>query len=187
MHPLAKRAAQYLFHSEEPYLHLTLHTPDIPSGSYVFSIYAWQYTGYNPYTKLLTVCENEKIAAELPYLLEDASNSEGEPDGQFDWTDIEKRHVQMWTEAREKHRSDIKSLEAFKLESIANTFRNRIRSLEQQIRDAYDENIKRMRQSELETVRAKYTRKISEIKATADKADVLTTLLVNGIITIVGD
>lgn len=187
MHPLAKQAAQYFGHSEKPHLHLTLNTSDIPSGSYVFSIYAWQYTGYNPYTKLLTVCENEKIAAELPYLLEDASNSEGEPDGQFDWTDIEKRHVKMWLEASAKHKSEIKSTESFKLESIANTFRNRIRSLEQQVQDAYDENIKRMRQSELETVREKYTRKISEIKATADKADILSALLVNGVITIVGD
>lgn len=187
MHPLAKQAAQYFGHSEKPYLHLTLHTSDIPSGSYVFSIYAWQYTGYNPYTKLLTVCENEKIAAELPYLLEDASNSEGEPDGQYDWTDIEKRHVKMWLEASAKHKSDIKSTESFKLESIANTFRNRIRSLEQQVQDAYDENIRRMRQGELETVRAKYTRKISEIKETADKADVLFALLVNGVIKIEGD
>ena len=93
----------------------------------------------------------------------------------------------MWLEASAKHKIDIKSIESFKLESIANTFRNRIRSLEQQVQDAYDENIKRMRQSELETVRAKYTRKISEIKATADKADVLSALLVNGVITIVGD
>ena len=93
----------------------------------------------------------------------------------------------MWLDAREKHKTDIKALEAFKLESIANTFRNRIRSLEQQIKDAYDENIKRMRQGELETVREKYSRKITEIKGIADKADVLTSLLVNGVITIMGD
>ena len=187
MHPLAKQAAQYFGRSEEPHLHLTLSTSEIPSGSYVFSIYAWQYTGYNTYTKLLTVCENEKIAAELPFLLEDASDSGSKPDGQFDWTDIEKLHVKMWLEASTKHKRDIKSTESFKLESIANTFRNRIRSLEQQIQDAYDENIKRMRQSELETVREKYSRKNTEIKATAEKADVLPSLLVNGVITIVGD
>lgn len=44
-----------------------------------------------------------------------------------------------------------------------------------------------MRQSELDTVREKYSRKITEIKEIADKADVLTTLLVNGVITIMGD
>lgn len=187
MHPLAKQAAKYYSHRESAYLHLQLHTSEIPSGQYVFSVYAWQYTGYNTYTKLITVCENEKIAVELPFLLEDADSSESKPNGQFNWSRIENHHVSMWLEAREKHKSEIKALEAYKLESITNTFRNRIRSLEQQIKDAYDENIKRMRQSELDTVREKYSRKITEIKEIADKADVLTTLLVNGVITIMGD
>lgn len=187
MHPLAKQAAKYYSHRESAYLNLQLHTSEIPSGQYVFSVYAWQYTGYNTYTKLITVCENEKIAVELPFLLEDADSSESKPNGQFNWSSIENHHVSMWLEAREKHKSEIKALEAYKLESITNTFRNRIRSLEQQIKDAYDENIKRMRQSELDTVREKYSRKITEIKGIADKADVLTTLLVNGVITIMGD
>lgn len=187
MHPLAKQAAKYYSHRESAYLHLQLHTSEIPSGQYVFSVYAWQYTRYNTYTKLITVCENEKIAVELPFLLEDADSSESKPNGQFNWSSIENHHVSMWLEAREKHKSEIKALEAYKLESITNTFRNRIRSLEQQIKDAYDENIKRMRQSELDTVREKYSRKITEIKEIADKADVLTTLLVNGVITIMGD
>lgn len=187
MHPLAKQAAKYYSHRESAYLHLQLHTSEISSGQYVFSVYAWQYTGYNTYTKLITVCENEKIAVELPFLLEDADSSESKPNGQFNWSSIENHHVSMWLEAREKHKSEIKALEAYKLESITNTFRNRIRSLEQQIKDAYDENIKRMRQSELDTVREKYSRKITEIKEIADKADVLTTLLVNGVITIMGD
>lgn len=187
MHPLAKQAAKYYSHRESAYLHLQLHTSEIPSGQYVFSVYAWQYTGYNTYTKLITVCENEKIAVELPFLLEDADSSESKPNRQFNWSSIENHHVSMWLEAREKHKSEIKALEAYKLESITNTFRNRIRSLEQQIKDAYDENIKRMRQSELDTVREKYSRKITEIKEIADKADVLTTLLVNGVITIMGD
>lgn len=187
MHPLAKQAAKYYSHRESAYLHLQLHTSEISSGQYVYSVYAWQYTGYNTYTKLITVCENEKIAVELPFLLEDADSSESKPNGQFNWSSIENHHVSMWLEAREKHKSEIKALEAYKLESITNTFRNRIRSLEQQIKDAYDENIKRMRQSELDTVREKYSRKITEIKEIADKADVLTTLLVNGVITIMGD
>lgn len=187
MHPLAKQAAKYYSHRESAYLQLQLHTSEISSGQYVFSVYAWQYTGYNTYTKLITVCENEKIAVELPFLLEDADSSESKPNGQFNWSSIENHHVSMWLEAREKHKSEIKALEAYKLESITNTFRNRIRSLEQQIKDAYDENIKRMRQSELDTVREKYSRKITEIKEIADKADVLTTLLVNGVITIMGD
>ena len=41
-----------------------------------------------------------------------------------------------------------------------------------------------MRQSELETVQENYNQKYAEIKATAERADIYTTLLVNGVITI---
>ena len=187
LHPLAKQAAQYYSHGNSIYLHLQLNTSEIPSGNYVFSVYAWQYTGYNTYTDLITVCENDKIAAELPSLMEEASDTGVIPDGEFDWSEIESHHVIMWQEACDNHKSKIKSIETFKLESIANTFRNRIRSLNQQIRDANEENIKRMYQGELEDVQEKYAHKVSIIKGIADKADVLATLLVNGVITIVGD
>lgn len=187
MHPLAKQAALYFNRSESSYLHLKLNTNCIPSGQYVFSIYAWQYVGYNTYTKLVTVCENEKISMELPYLLEDATSNENDPVDQFDWSALEKCHVQMWRDAADKYKSDNKVTESYKLESIANTYRNRIRSLEQQIKEAYDESIKRMHQSELDTVREKYSRKISKIKEVATTADIFTTLLVNGVITIMED
>lgn len=185
MHPLVKQAAQYYSRSGVDHLHLRIVSSEIPAGKYSFSIYAWQFTGYNTYTKLITVCKNEKIAQELPSLLEDATVSDNEPEGQFDWSDLEDQHVHMWLDAREKHKRDIKSTETFKLESITNTHNNRIRSLEQQIKDAYDENIKRMRQSELEIAREKYSHKIPKIKDTANKADILTKLLVKGVITIV--
>ena len=68
---------------------------------------------------------------------------------------------------------------------MANTHRNRIRTLEQQVRDAFDENIRRMRQSELETAQETYARKIVSIKETAERAEIYTTLLVNGIISVV--
>lgn len=187
MHPLAKQAAQYFNQSKLSHLYLDFHTSEIPAGQYIFSIYAWQYKGYSTHTKLVIVCENNKIAKELPYLLEDMISSQNQPEQEFDWSVLENLHVKMWADEKRKYTSDIKSTEAFKLESIENTFRNRIRYLEQQINNVCDENIKRMRQSELETIREKYNRKISEIKATATTADILTTLLVNGVISVTED
>ena len=67
---------------------------------------------------------------------------------------------------------------------MANNQRNRIRSLEQQVRDSYDESIRRMKLSELETAQENYTRKANEIKSSAVKADIYTTLLVNGVVTV---
>lgn len=184
MHPLAKQAAVYFTNNETSYLSLRLFTNQVPEGDYVFSVYAWRYTGFNTYTKLTIVCENDIISKELPYIIEEAADADKRADGSFDWTALENLHVQMWLAERDLHRRDVQTTLTFKLESLANMNRNHIRSLEQQIKDAVDDNIRRMRHSEMENVQEKYNQKVAEIKATADSADLYTTLLVNGVITI---
>ena len=184
MHPLAKQAAEYFATGETSYLRLRYFTRAIPAGNYIFSVYAWRYAGYNTYTRLITVCENETIANELPAILEEAANNNDKADGHFDWSVLEDMHAQMWSAERNKHKRDVGATMTFKLESLTNTHRNRIRTLEQQVADAFDANIRRMRQSELETVQENYLRKVAAIKETADQAELYATSLVNGIITI---
>ena len=72
----------------------------------------------------------------------------------------------------------------FKLESLENTHRNRVRSLEQQINDAVDEQIKRMKTSELETIQADFRKKAEDIRSAQARADIHTSLLANGVIII---
>ena len=182
MHPIVKQAAAYFSSKEISYLQVRFYTTEIPAGNYKFSIYAWKHVSFNTYTKLITVCENDTIAQELPAILEEASGLENKNDAVFDWTDLEKQHVQLWLSAKDKYKRDVKTVVKFKLESLANTHRNRVRSLEQQICDAYDSNIKRMKQSELETVQVNYARKVANIQDMADRAEIYTTLLVNGIV-----
>ena len=124
------------------------------------------------------------MANELSFILEEAVNINEEAKGSYDWSPLEDIHVQKWLAERDKHKQDVNTTVTFKLESLANTHRNRIRSLEQQVRDAFDENIKRMRQSELETAQEQYERKVSAIKEAADHAEIYTSLLVNGVISI---
>ena len=184
MHPLAKQAAEFFTSGETAYLHLRYSTRQIPTGNYVFSIYAWKYAGFNTYTRLITVCENEMVANDLPFILEEAINGDSKTEGSFDWSALEDKHVQLWLAEREKYKRDVNTTVTFKLESLANTHRNRIRSLEQQVRDAFDESIRRMRQSELETAQEQYECRVSIIKETSDRADIYATLLVNGVISI---
>ncbi len=184
MHPLAKQAAVYFAGGETSYLRLRYFTRQIPQGDYVFSIFAWKYAGFNTYTRIITVCENESVTKELPAILEEATSVDGNTEGIYDWSSLEDKHVQMWLAEREVHKRDVSTTITFKLESLANTHRNRIRSLEQQVRDSIDESIRRMRQSELETAQEQYERKVAEIKGTADRSEIYTTLLVNGVISI---
>lgn len=184
MHPLAKQAAEHFAKGETAYLKLQHYSNTIPAGNYPFSVYAWRFTGFNEYTRLVIICKNEQIAEELPDILENASNSPISKTMSYDWSDLEGLQVVRWMDARSKHKRDVTTTITFKLESLANNQRNRIRSLEQQVQDAFDDSIRRMKMSELETVQENYSRKVNEIQSLAAKADIYTTLLVNGVITI---
>ena len=184
MHPLARQAANYFARGEEIYLKLQHYSNTIPAGEYPFSVYAWRFTGFNDYTRLVTICENEQVAAELPDVMESAAGTVSRRNAAADWSGLEELQVARWMFARTEHKTEVNTTITFKLESLANNQRNRIRSLEQQTKDAVDESIRRMKMSELETVREDYDRRVQEIKALATKADIYTTLLVNGIITV---
>lgn len=184
MHPLAKQAAELFSKGDTVYLKLIHYTDSIPASTYPFSVYAWRFTGFNDYTRLVTICENEQVAAELPDILENARSVMGNDDINYDWAILESLHVARWMSARAEHKRNVSTTITFKLESLANNQRNHIRSLEQQINDAYDDSIRRMKMSELEAVQENYARKTNEIQSLTNKADIYTTLLVNGIITV---
>lgn len=187
MHPLARQAAEYFSKSEKVYLKLQYASNVIPTGSYPFSIYAWKFTGFHTLTRLVTICENELVAAELPDILENATNATNARYGDFadcDWLNLEKLQVARLMTARTEHKRDVSATIAFKLESLANTQRNRVRSLEQQIEEAFKDSIRRMKMSELETVQENYDRKVKEIQSLATKTEIYTKLLVNGVITV---
>jgi hypothetical protein len=78
----------------------------------------------------------------------------------------------------------VRATGTFKQESIENTFNSRIRSHEQQINNATDDKIRIMHQSGLESDIEMRSHKISEITKTVERADILISLLVNGVITI---
>ena len=185
MHPLAKQAAESYDYNEVQYLKLKYYTSAIPAGNYLFSVYAWDYLGFNTFTKIVAVCENDRIANEIPSILEDAVNEKNNEDGNHDWSALEEKHARIWQAEKEKHRTSVRSILNFKLESLLNTHQNRIRFLEQQISDTADDNIRQMRQSELNKAKERNEQKVTAIKEMASRADIFTKPLVNGILTIV--
>jgi len=100
------------------------------------------------------------------------------------WDSLELMHMCEWKEAKEKYLSDTENTTMFKIESLENTHRNRVRSLEQQINDTYDESIRRMKMSELETIQADFDKRAERIRAERSRADIHTALLANGVILI---
>lgn len=185
MHPLVKQAAKYYATSDISYIHLDYYADDLPKGSYPFSIYAWSYVGLNPMFRVVSVCEDDLIAAELMDILQEAQTSaEHIKVDKTMWSSLEGKHIAMWQSEKESYLAGVQNTVTYKLESIGSNFRNRRRTLEQKIRDSFDEKIRRMYQSELNTATEKYQIKVDEINERATRADIHTTLIANGIIDI---
>lgn len=188
MHPLVKQAAKYYATSQVSHIHLEYYSDEVPAGTYPFSIYTWSYVGLNPMFRIVPICENEMLAAELTDILQDAdSSSTSITVGNETWAGLEGMHIALWQREKERYLAGIQSTANYKLESISSNYRNRKRTLEQKIRDAFDEKIRRMYQSELSTATEKYQTKVDEINDRASRADIHTALIANGVIEIKRD
>lgn len=185
MHPLVKQAAKYYATSNVSYIHLDCYSDDLPEGTYPFSIYAWNYVGLNPMFRVVPVCENDLIATELTNILQEAETSfvHSTVDKAM-WTGLEGKHIALWQREKEVYLTSIQSTATYKLESIGSNYRNRKRTLEQKIHDAFEEKICRMYRSELNTATEKFQLKVDEINNRVSRADIHTSLIVNGIIEI---
>ena len=185
MHPLVKQAAKHYATSQVSHIHLEYYTDDLPTGTYPFSIYAWNYVGLNPMFRVVPVCENEIITSELTDILQEADTSSANATVDNNpWSGLEGRHITLWRAEKENYLTGIQSTANYKLESISSNYRNRRRTLEQKIRDSFEEKIRRMYQSELNSATEKYQMKVNEINERAARADIHTSLIANGIIDI---
>lgn len=180
MHPLARQAADLLTKSSTMQLCLHLYSDKIPAGQYLFSVYAWRYTGFNSYTRIITVCENEEIESELPDILENSIEYPIRSSNTFDWTGLELRHVMKWQNAVADYQRRINTSKAFKLETLSNNYRNQMRSLERKINVAANDSIRRMYMSEMESISDRFEKKKLEIEQT--RAEIYTNILVNGVV-----
>ena len=185
MHPLVKQAAKYYVTNQVSYIHLKYYSDELPEGTYPFSIYAWNYVGLNPMFRVVPVCENSLLSAELTDILQEAESTTAHVSVDTGtWAGLEGMHIAIWQREKESYLAGIQSTANYKLESISSNYRNRKRTLEQKIRDAFDEKIRRMYQSELSTATEKYQIKVDEINDRASRADIHTSLIANGIIEI---
>lgn len=185
MHPFVKQAAKYYSTSQKSYIHLKHYSSDLPQGRYYFSIFAWNYVGLHSQFKVVPICDNPMVAAELTDILQDAvALSEKVEIDPTAWDTLESNHYLIWQTEKEKYVSRIRNTANYKLESISSNYRNRKRTLEEKIREAFDEKIRRMYQSELDTATENYNAKIAEINESTFRADIHTSLIANGILDI---
>lgn len=185
-HPLAKQAASFFSEQKQVLnLYFEYSSDEFPKGEHIFSIYSWKYKGINNSTKLITICDDKNIGDALPEILMDVNgSSSGGSSKQYDWSKLDEKHIRDLINEKNEYRNYVKNTISFKLESLGNNHRNRVRILERQINESFDESIRRMRVSELENICSEYEVKENELKNKAEKADIYADLIANGVILI---
>ncbi len=178
LHPLVKQAAAALLSDtdQRAATKLKAQTKEAPAGRYEFVIYQWQFHGIREDLALKPIVSSDAVMPHLDRLLEKAVDATTEGQGDNDspvWGELEARHYQLWSAARAEHRQRTLDLAAYRRGSLSTSHRARIGLLNEQLEQANDEKIRRMRQSQIDSAEADYARRIGELDRAIEKADVV--------------
>jgi superfamily II DNA or RNA helicase len=185
LHPLVRQAAMSFDARQRVVATLKVQTKDVPAGRYEFAIYQWRFHGIREDLVLRPIASSEAITAHLGRLLEkavdlatDDSGDSGVPvcDG------LDAQHYNLWSEARTKHRQRTQELAEYRRESLSTSHRARMALLEEQLRQASDEKIKKMRQSQITAAEADYARHIQDLDIAMERADVTAGAVAYGVL-----
>lgn len=174
-HPLVKQAAISLDARERIVTALQVKSNAIPEGRYEFAIYQWRFHGIKEDLILQPVASSEVVTTHLSGLLEKAKEAPMDKPGDGGlpkWDDLGTQHYSLWSEARAKHQRRTRELAAYRRESLATSHRARISLLEEQLKQANDEKIQRMRQSQITAAEADYAQRIQGLDIAMERVDV---------------
>jgi hypothetical protein len=189
LHPFVKQAALALTPSGKVITTIRVKDNTLPGGDYLFAIYQWQFHGIREDLVLRPVSNSEQVTRCLARLLEKAEEyliaKDTLPDVSA-WDELEVCHYKLWSEAREEHRQRIKELAQFRRESLTTSHRARIALLKDQLEQATDEKIRRMRQAQIKAAEEDYARRVQELDIAAERADITAKPVAYGVISIYG-
>lgn len=175
LHPLVKQAALSFDSRHRVITSLKVQTHEVPAGQYEFSVYQWRFSGIREDLVLRPIASSSVITAHLGRLLEKAIDATIEAPIQRDshvWDELDAQHHTLWSEAREQHRQRTQELAEYRRESLSTSQRARIALLEEQLTQASNEKIRKMRRSQIDAAEADYARHIQEIDIAMERADV---------------
>jgi len=190
VHPLARQAAMSLDTEKRVITTLKVESNDVPEGRYEFAIYQWRFEGIKEDMVLKSVALTDTLAPHLDSLLEQAVDTI--PAETVDraapvWKKLDESQYDLWSQARATHQQRNRELAEYRRESLTTSHRARISLLDEQLSQATDEKIRRMRQSQIDAAEADYARRIQELDIAMERAEVISEPVAYGVINIVGD
>ena len=189
LHPLVRQASRAFDTTKRVVTTLKVKDQSVHGGDYLFAIYQWRFLGIREDLVLCPVTTSEQVTSHLGKLLEKAEENPTSADDVPEpsaWDEIDTHHYKLWSEARKKHQSRTQELAQYRRESLETSHRARISLLEEQLGQASNDKIKRMRQAQITAAEADYARRIQELDIAMERADITAQPVAYGVIQIEG-
>ena len=189
IHPLVKQAAMSFDTRQRVITTLKAQANEVPAGRYEFAIYQWRFHGIREDLVLRPIALSEVVTAHLGHLLENAVDAATEAPRDSSsplWDELDAQHYKLWSEARAKHRQRTQELAEYRRESLSTSHRARIALLEEQLKQAGNEKIQKMRQSQIAAAEADYARRIQNLDIAMERADVTAEPVAYGVLAVDG-
>jgi ATP-dependent helicase HepA len=189
LHPLVKQAALSFDTKKQVITNLMVTSKIIPAGRYEFAVYQWRFYGIKEDLILKPIASNDLLTEHLDHLLEsalDCPDSMQEGFGTPSWDNLDIKHYSLWNDTRDRHRKKTQELAEYRRESLSTSHRARIALLEEQLSQATNEKIHKMRRSQIDAAEADFARRIQELDIALERADIVANLVSHGIIHVAG-
>ena len=184
LHPLVKQAAASFETKERVIVSLKAQDDEVSTGHYEFAIYQWRFHGIREDLVLKPVASSEPVTARLGRLLEKAVDADPVDSGSQVWDALDAQHYTLWNEARAKHQQRTQELVAYRKESLSTSHGARLALLEEQLKQAGDERLQRMRRSQITVAEADYARRIEELESAMERVDIIAEPVAYGVLNI---
>lgn len=184
IHPLIRQAAHHFANPEPSVTALQVENTGLPPGRFTFAIYCWHQKGIREDLIFQPIANSEAVQKRLPELIGNATKLAASPDdvAAMSFVDLEASHHSMWQKARQTHQAHAGRIAAFQRESLNTSHTARLALLREQLAQANDERIRRMRQSQLDTAELDYQRHLQDIELAATRADIISEEVASGVI-----
>lgn len=189
VHPLAQQAARFVSPDEPFCTVLQVDDGTVPSGSYTFAIYQWQRYGVRDDAVLQPVCSDPCLTGRFLELLARARPAEPEaapPPATEAVDSLENEHYRIWSLARAEHRERTQRIGQYRRESLRTSHQSRLVLLGEQLAQAQDARIRRMREAQIANAEADYSQRLAQIDASEQRADIISQLVALGTIVVEG-
>ncbi len=188
LHPLIRQAARHQERAEVLHASLVASTDIVPPGEYPFAVYQWRKVGLRADDELVAIASDPKLDGAVLSLLETATDApSGSPPDEAAIERLDQRHHSEWNARRAEHMA--KNLEdvRHREQSLDVSHRARCGLLEDQIENATNGKIRRMKESELARARNDYECRGADLAKLKESADIHATLVVVGFLRITGE